>query len=48
MDAVINHMAGVGREGTGIGGSYYKSSHDGDAYFGVPYDQVKSVMRQVF
>ena len=39
-DAIINHMAGVGREGTGIGGTYYHSTHEGPDFPGVPYDSV--------
>ena len=40
VDAVINHMAGTGREGVGIGGTYYHSTHDGPEFPGVPYDSV--------
>ena len=35
MDAIINHMTGMGREGYGTAGSYYNAD-EGD-FPGVPY-----------
>ena len=35
-------MAGTGREGVGIGGTYYHSTHDGPEFPGVPYDSVST------
>ena len=35
-------MAGTGREGVGIGGTYYHSTHDGPEFPGVPYDSAST------
>ena len=37
VDAVVNHMSGTGRSGTGDGGSSYNSNGDNRDFPGVPY-----------